>query len=241
VSSPSLEDLALHAVHALEPREVEDMERALTENPALRAEFTAMETALAKLGASVKQREPTASLEARVLSAVKAASPPVLRRAPIRGTSAAAPSRSSWTRPAFATVSLMGLGLIAFLGIQSSGLQAEITALKSQTRQQTAILSTASNIKLASTSAGATPIGQAYLTKSGQIVIALNLPAPENGKTYQAWFIPKGETAPRPLQTFTTGLTTEVPANAAAIAVSLEPAGGSQTPTTVLGVGAVKL
>jgi anti-sigma-K factor RskA len=240
VSSPSLEDLALHAVHALEPSDSEAVERALAENPALRAELTAMETALSKLGRSVAQREVPAGLEARVMNAVKASTPISVRRAPTRSTTGS-PSRSTWTRPVFGTVSLMGLALIAFLGVQSSKLQSEIATLKAQTTQQTAILSNASNIKLTSTAANATPIGQAYLTKSGQIVIALNLPAPENGKTYQAWFIPQGETAPRPLQTFTSGLTTEVPSNAAAIAVSLEPAGGSQTPTTVLGVGAVKL
>jgi anti-sigma-K factor RskA len=240
VSSPSLEDLALHAVHALEPNDSEALERAVAENPALRAELTAMQSALAKLGRSLPQSAPPAGLEARVFGAVQASTPVPSRRAPTRGTSTS-PSRAAWTRPAFATVSLMGLALIAFLGVESSRLQNEVATLRARTAQQTAILSNATNIKLTSTTASATPIGQAYLTKGGQIVIALNLPAPESGKTYQAWFIPKGETAPRPLQTFTTGLTTEVPVNAAAIAVSLEPAGGSKTPTTVLGLGAVKL
>ena len=135
----------------------------------------------------------------------------------------------------------MALGLVAFLGLRSNQLEGQLNALRRTGVQQTAILSSGSPIQLASTASGATPIGQAFLTTDGKIVIALKLPAPESGKTYQAWYIPKGESATRPLETFTDALTTSVPADASAIAVSLEPIGGSKVPTTVLGVGAVRI
>ena len=144
-------------------------------------------------------------------------------------------------RPVFATVSLMALALVAFLVLRSNQLQTQLNALQITRAQQTAILSSGSPIQLASTASGATPIGQAFLTRDGKIVIALKLPAPESGKTYQAWYIPKNESAPRPLETFDSALTTSVPADASAIAVSLEPIGGSKVPTTVLGIGTVRI
>jgi anti-sigma-K factor RskA len=238
VSSPSLEDLALHAVHALEPKAAEELERAVAASPALQAELSAMQSALAKLGRSVEQRQPPASLETKINQKVNA-----LETVLGANRSRPAPRRTGtpWARPTIATVSLMALALVAFLGVRSNQLQTQLEALQRQTATQTAILSSGSNIRLASTTDQNTPIGQAFLTRDGKIIIALDLPAPETGKTYQAWFIPKGETAPRPLQTFTGSLTTEVPTDATAIAVSLEPSGGSQTPTTVLGVGEVRL
>jgi anti-sigma-K factor RskA len=243
VSSPSLEDLAMHAVHALEGGAAEEMDRLVAGSPALQAELTAMRAALAKLGGGVRQLEPPVTLEPRIVRELKvepqSITPPsrsapaaVLSRAPVAG---------SWVRPVFATVSLMALAAITVLGLRGAQLNSELQSLRAKTSQQTAILSSASRVQLASTAAGAVPIGQAFLTRDGKIVIALKLPAPETGKTYQAWFIPKGETNPRPLETFRDSLTTQIPADAAAIAVSLEPSGGSKTPTTVLGVGAVKL
>jgi anti-sigma-K factor RskA len=239
VSTPSLEDIALHAVNALEPSAVADLERAVAASPALQAELSAMQSVLAKLGRSLPQHTPPPALEARVLQRVR-----TQERTPLATRSlTTAPRRAAmpWARPAIATVSLMGLALVAFLGVRSNQLQTQLDAFRARNTQQTAILSSASNIKLASTTDNATPIGQAFLTSDGKIVIALKLPAPQVGKTYQAWFIPRGETAPRPLETFSDTLTTAVPADAAAIAVSLEPSGGSKTPTTVLGVGAVQL
>ncbi|WP_345714336.1 anti-sigma factor domain-containing protein, partial [Kineococcus glutinatus] len=58
-------------------------------------------------------------------------------------------------------------------------------------------------------------------------------PAP-TGHTWQAWFLDGGE--PRPADTFGTGGGGEVlaglPAAATAVAVTLEPEGGSDAPTT---------
>ena len=242
MSTPSLEDLALHAVHALDSRDSEALERAVASSPALQAELTAMQSVLAKLGRSIPQTTPSVALEPRIFKRISALETLLgSTRRSVPGASLAEAPRTPWTRPVFATVSLMALALVAFLGLRSNQLQTQLNALKETGVQQTAILSQGSSIQLASTASGATPIGQAFLTKEGKIVIALKLPAPESGKTYQAWFIPKGESAPRPLETFTDALTTTVPSDASAIAVSLEPLGGSTVPTTVLGVGTVRI
>ncbi len=242
MSTPSLEDLALHAVHALDARDSEALERAVAASPALQAELTAMQSVLAKLGRSLPQTAPSAALEPRIFKRIGALETLLGgSQRGIPGASLADAPRTAWTRPVFATVSLMAFALIAFLGLRSNQLQTQLNALKVTGVQQTAILSSGNAIQLASTASGATLIGQAFLTKDGKIVIALKLPAPAAGKTYQAWFIPKGESAPRPLETFTGALTTTVPADASAIAVSLEPSGGSKVPTTVLGVGTVRI
>jgi anti-sigma-K factor RskA len=242
MSTPSLEDLALHAVHALDAPSSEALERAVASSPALQAELTAMQSVLAKLGRSIPQTTPSAALEPRIFKRISALETLLgSTRTSIPGASLAGGPRNPWTRPVFATVSLMALALVAFPGVRSNQLQTQLDALKTSSVQQTAILSSGSSIQLASTVSGATPIGQAFLTQDGKIVIALKLPAPEAGKTYQAWFIPKGESAPRPLETFDSALTTTVPADASAIAVSLEPSGGSTVPTTVLGVGTVRI
>lgn len=241
MSTPSLEDLALHAVHALDSRDSEALERAVAASPALQAELTAMQSVLAKLGRSIPQTAPSAALEPRTFKRISALETLLGSGRQIPGASLAGAPRTPWTRPVFATVGLMAFTLIAFLGLRSNQLEGQLNALKTSSVQQTAILSSGSSIQLASTASGATPIGQAFLTRDGKIVIALKLPAPASGKTYQAWYIPKGESAPRPLETFTGALTTTVPADASAIAVSLEPIGGSKVPTTVLGIGTVRI
>ena len=242
MSTPSLEDLALHAVHALDSTSSQALERAVGSSPALQAELTAMQSVLAKLGRSIPQTAPSATLEPQIFKRIASLDTLLGKtRSGIPGASLADAPRGPWTRPVFATVSLMAFALIAFLGLRSNQLEGQLNAVKANSVQQTAILSNASSIQLASTASGATPIGQAFLTKDGQIVIALQLPAPASGKTYQAWYIPKNESAPRPLQTFDSSLTTSVPADASAIAVSLEPIGGSKVPTTVLGVGTVRI
>ncbi len=75
---------------------------------------------------------------------------------------------------------------------------------------------------------------------AGRILIALqHLPPPPKGKVYQAWTLHKGAKAVAPSSTFlpdSTGLAlVELPGSAndiAAVAVSVEPAGGSKQPTS---------
>jgi anti-sigma-K factor RskA len=67
----------------------------------------------------------------------------------------------------------------------------------------------------------------------------LTLPS---GKTWQAWYILKGETAPHSLGiTNASHLMTQLPANVQVVAVSEEPAGGSLVPTTVRAVATLSL
>lgn len=76
--------------------------------------------------------------------------------------------------------------------------------------------------------------------QGGLLLIASNLPQLPTGKTYQMWLIPKGQ-APRPAGLFRPdargGAVHIQPgavdiANAAAVAITVEPEGGSTAPTT---------
>ena len=72
MSTPSLEDLALHAAHALDADSSAVMERAVASSPALQAELTAMQSVLAKLGRSLPQTAPSAGLEPRIFKRISA-------------------------------------------------------------------------------------------------------------------------------------------------------------------------
>ena len=86
------------------------------------------------------------------------------------------------------------------------------------------------------------PRGNVFVNpRAGVLLIASNLPELESGKTYQMWLIPKSGAAPKPAGLFrrdTVGgavhfLNEPVDiAATAAFAVSVEPAAGSQAPTT---------
>ena len=89
----------------------------------------------------------------------------------------------------------------------------------------------------------APPKGNFFVNRrSGVLLIATNLPKLEAGKTYQMWVIPKGRN-PVPAGLFRSddrGAATHLQAGPvdvatlAAVAVSLEPEGGSAQPTKVL-------
>ena len=70
------------------------------------------------------------------------------------------------------------------------------------------------------------------------VLVLKGLGEAPSGKTYQAWIIPPGGGAPRSAGTFQSGGDTTFveldgsPAGAAAVAVTVEPEGGSDAPTT---------
>lgn len=86
------------------------------------------------------------------------------------------------------------------------------------------------------------PRGRIFVNPRGVVLIAANLPQPAPGKTYQLWVVPKTG-APIPAGLFQSDSQgnalylrngpVDVGATKA-IAVSVEPAAGSQTPTTIV-------
>ncbi len=77
-------------------------------------------------------------------------------------------------------------------------------------------------------------VGRALIRSDRRVLLVLNTPPPP-GRVYQAWGL--GQGAPRPLPVFRWPVTTfRLPEEAQAVAVSLEPPGGSPAPTQVLGL-----
>ncbi len=240
---PDPDTLIQYALGTLEPDLAWQVQEAVIASPALALELAAWQKSLSLFALDVPQHNVPNNLEAKILERIRQ---PNVRPAPTIKTRQLPQSRSAtfWTRAVAFPVA--ALAIAAFFGWRSLQLESQVSALSSQVNQistqsqaRISILSQSSLVKLASNQN--TPIGQAFLTPEGKLVIALKLPTPQTGKTYQAWFIAKGESAPRPLETFSQSLDTSIPANAVAVAISLEPTGGSSTPTEVLGVGAVKL
>ena len=84
----------------------------------------------------------------------------------------------------------------------------------------------------------AVPQGE-VVTSAGRVFIAIKIAALPQGKVYQAWTLSKGAKAVAPSVTFSPAASgvafVELPVDAtglAAVAVSVEPAGGSRAPTS---------
>jgi len=128
--------------------------------------------------------------------------------------------RPSWGRPllaAAAALLLVALGYGAYFGLS-----------------WTLALGEASARVLTLVGPDGAPVGRTVVRGDGEALVVLKAPSPP-GRVYQAWGLGKGE--PVPLSTFRLPLKTfRLPPEAKALAVSLEPPGGSRRPTEILGL-----
>jgi anti-sigma-K factor RskA len=77
-------------------------------------------------------------------------------------------------------------------------------------------------------------LGRVFVNADGQVLIGHTMGKLSDSRTWQAWYILKGEIVPRSLgTTHEPRLMVHVPSNAQIIAVSEEPVGGSRAPTTI--------
>jgi anti-sigma factor RsiW len=128
--------------------------------------------------------------------------------------------RPSWGRPllaAAAVLLLVALGYGAYFGLSWT------LALREPSTQVLALVSPEG-----------VPVGRTIILRDGRALVVLKAPRP-SGRVYQAWGL--GEGAPIPLSTFRLPLKTfRLPPEAKALAVSLEPPGGSRRPTDIIGL-----
>jgi anti-sigma-K factor RskA len=233
---PDTDTLIQFALGTLEPAEAAKVALAVAQSQALTLELAKWQESLAVLAQSVEQTSPSSMVETRILEQIRGSKKPIA--APRRGSRV--PQRQTGLFRGLLTRAfpVVAVALAVFFAWRSSQLENQIVSLQQQAKTRVTVLSESTLVKLASSQN--IPIGQAFLTPNGKLIIALKLPEPEAGKTYQAWFIQNGQSNPQPLETLQTSLDTHVPKNAAVIAISLEPIGGSTTPSQVLGVGEVK-
>jgi anti-sigma-K factor RskA len=132
---------------------------------------------------------------------------------------------------AFAAMAAIVVGLL----VQNRQLEGTLRLLETSRHHLEFLLSSNQTKTVVLNSAdGKTVVGVVLAASDGGVLISHTMGDLSGTKTWQAWYILKGETMPRSLGiTNASHLMIHVPVNTHAIAVSEEPAGGSLSPTTV--------
>ena len=234
------------------------IEAYLAANPEAQASYVWYLEAVSILARSVPLQEPPAALKSRVLDRIRglqagkvdpvesARSEP----AQVGSARAAVPSMSSnrsrprsfgvgWRRSrlpiAFGLTAALAISAIVGLGLRNNDLSRQLRTLEVSQRSLESLLNSSGTKTVALNSVdGKAGVGLALIGTDGRVLISHTLGKAVVGKTWQAWYILKGETAPRPLETTRNAqLLIRVPANTQVIALSEEPVGGSLVPTTI--------
>ncbi len=169
----------------------------------------------------------SARMKARLLSVVRSAAPAALAPAAVRD-SGRRRSSAAWFGAAAAVL------LAALIGADDVAVRARahdsVAVRQSDVAALTALLAPGRHFGV--------PQGEVF-THDGHVYIAMHVPAAPSGKVYQAWTLAKGAKAVAPSVTFVPAADgvafVELPVDAAglaAVAVSIEPAGGSKAPTS---------
>lgn len=196
---------AAYALDALDADEREEFEQHLAQCAECQETVAAFHDTAASLAHGVEAPKPPRELRARILDEARGERENVV------------PLRPRWALRATGAVAAVAAVLAIALGIWAASLHNELGGRPEAFRLQ-----------------GAN--GQLVVTADGGAALIVNdlAPAP-SGKTYEAWVI-EGE-SPKPAGTFASGgaqtafaLTRAVP-DGATVAVTIEPTGGSESPT----------
>lgn len=226
----------LYALGVLEEPEKGELEEHLgRECPTCMAGLRRARATNSMLGAVLTaEAEPSRRLRPRILA--------------IAGLKPARPW--GWMGAFAAAAAALVLGIFYFRGEQDAWqrqlagvrTQLEVSGLENSRLKQALDFLNTPETRLVGFGAGqpAPPKGNFFVNPRGVLLIASNLPALAPGRTYQMWVIPKGG-APRPAGLFQADArggavhilqgAVDV-AGTGAMAISVEPAGGSAQPTT---------
>lgn len=260
LSSGRAVDLAeVYALHALDEAERNAVDRYIAAaQPAERAEFLARvrqarETLTLTFSA---EEEPSAGLFDRIVAALPAqqpeaaagsgsapAAPPVVAR-PVRGQSgpavadelaAARQRREERRRPQGMRNWLIGVAAAALIAVGGVGIGAYVA---NQNDPLTQVMQ-AGDIRKATVDVkgGGTASLTLSSSKDAAVVKMNGVPAPPAGKVYQMWLIPKDGSAPvskglMDAEALSKPAVVTGIGSAASLGITVEPAGGSKTPTT---------
>ncbi|HVI80956.1 MAG TPA: anti-sigma factor [Candidatus Acidoferrum sp.] len=240
------DDLVLYAMRELPETQAAEVRRHLNDCPSCRRDLSELNSDMGILALSSVGAAPPQRSRERLLNAVKAEP----RRAKMFVM-----HRPWWSFvPSFAAVLLTVFGLL--LWRENTGLRHRLETSQQGSAQHQADLERArlvldaltspqsSHFALVATKSQPVPEGRAsYLQTNGTLVFtAQHLPPLPPRKIYQLWLIPASGSAPMPFGTFRpdahgnasiilTNIGTDKQVPAKMFAVTLEPEGGSQTPT----------
>jgi anti-sigma-K factor RskA len=213
--------IAGQALYALSPDDEERVALHVAECDRCRRQLREAEALAASLAYGVPAAEPPPDLRGRVLAAVE----PVVEAAPGRAAaarpqSAQRPRRWSWW-PRFAAVAVPALAAaVVGLAIWNVSLHGDLSSVHSQLFH-----GTAGNLR---------GVGNVVVNSDGNATLYASIKPAPVGKTYEAWVI-RGKVA-LPAGLFRGGGTVNLKLTRDArpgdvIAVTIEPAGGTKTPT----------
>jgi anti-sigma-K factor RskA len=227
-----------YVLGALPEEERTEFERYLVAHPDLQTEVEELSTIAGLLAFSVREQEPAPELRRRIMDTVEA-------EAVVRPAEVVHPhtSRRSWLAGLWEALGIRDLALagaaVLVVGLFSWGvlLQGEVRDLQGRVQSLQSQPQGPQMIALggAGTEQG---VRAELVTLKGDraVLIAENMPPAPEGKTYQIWVI-KGDT-PKPSGLFeprgdSVAAVVENPVEGAdAVAVTVEPEGGSKEPTT---------
>lgn len=213
-----LDDVAMLAIGALTEEEAAPVRAHLASCDACRAEYARLRSvaAVLPLAGAETPAAPSALLKRRIMTAIVPEMPAQVRRTRSKGV----------LLPYLLAAACLAIAAI-FGGLYASLLHAS-------SDEHTTLADLMS------------PASQRYAVKDGEVVrhgdriyLAMRgLPPPPPGKVYQAWTLPAGSKTVVPSVTFAPSggsVIVRLPVNAAsiaAVAVSVEPKGGSKQPTS---------
>ena len=234
-----------YALNALNEAETAEFETAMAGSEQLRSEVTELSDTAVELGLSVEPVDPPASLRAAVLASIASTpqlpveAPSVVDPAESRPeTPAELKARSRWSTPlarlgavAAAVALIVGLGFTVRAGLQAQSDMAtasQINEIQAADDYQRAVVDVAGG-------GSATAVWSVELRRSALIVDEWNdLPA---GSTYELWYMDESGAA-TPAGTFDVGddgshsiVLAGLMDAGDTIGVTVEPAGGSRTPS----------
>lgn len=225
-----------YALNALGESERAEFEQQLAGSEQLRAEVTELADTAVELGLSVAPVDPPASLRAGILSAIEAS--PQLPALDLATGAAELKARTRWSSPlvrlgavAAAVAFIVGLGFTVRVGLQA---QTDMATASQITQIQAADDYQRETVDVTG-GGSATLVWSVALQRSALLVDGLKgLPA---GSTYELWYI-DGDGA-TPAGTFNVGddgshsvvLAGDMDLGDT-VGVTVEPAGGSTSPTT---------
>jgi anti-sigma-K factor RskA len=229
--------LALHALGGLEPDEASRVEQHLVECAPCRAEADAMRAVVGLIAQAAPAQQPRGEVRTRLMQRLWAKAP--------EGAPRPVGRRTAWAFAALSAALILALfGWNFYLNTQLNSLRRQ---LNRQEQYMSVLLSTnRREIVLAAQNQDPGNRARAYLDPNtrAMVVIIDHLPPLGPDKTYQLWLITDAGPQPSILLGVNEqgwGMTSmkvpEAQANFDAIGVSVEPAGGSQTPTEVVLLG----
>lgn len=235
---------ASYALHALPDDEVLLFERHLAECSACRAEVNEIRETTARLGEAAAITPPP-ELKSRVLTRIAGVRPlpPVVGavsndETPDQASGSAAPSgwRQWWPRLAVAGVAALA-ALVAVLGVQLGQVRSELEQSQASGAELRELVAAPDLEVVRADADGATGVVVMARSLDTAVLIANGMePAPE-GHTYQLWAFVDG--APHsagllgaPANGRVGPFTARGVAEAAQLGVTVEPAGGSEQPTS---------